>query len=334
MYESLGPFVLKDGERVEMGAVKGPEPDWSERMEALLAHKGDFWQWGNEQVLRHERGIDAYYYILHRDGQPFANVMTIEYRGVGILGHVYTKPDDRRKGAASALMGRLMAHFRGRGGQALYLGTGYGSPAYHIYRAHGFESVEPESGCMAAFTASPDIFHKAWFAPGPVAVRPLQWPHWPASPPLFVGDWPGAARCVPFRILGRQSTEGPALDRLKRESDSRDAGEAAVTSAVLEQAETSAVVGLSALGADPLWPRTVVVDVYCHPAFWGGAADLLQALDLPSAERYIAYSDAACPEKANALSASGFSQVALLPSRIAADRARTRLLDVTMWQKS
>ena len=25
--------------------------------------------------------------------------MTIEYRGVGLLGHVYTRPEDRRQGA-------------------------------------------------------------------------------------------------------------------------------------------------------------------------------------------------------------------------------------------
>ena len=279
MYESLDQFILKTGEPVEMGVVKGPEPDWSDRLEALLVHKGSYWKWGNEQVLRHERGIDAFYYILHRDGAPFANIMTIEYRGVGILGHVYTEPEDRRKGAASALLNRLMNHFRGRGGRALYLGTGYDSPAYHIYKTYGFESVEPGSGCMACFADSDEAFHKAYFAPGPVDLKPLQWTHWPTSSPLFVGDWPGSVRCVPFRIFGRQSTEGPALSRLKTESENRDAGKPAVTSAVLEHRESSAVVGLSAWGPDPLWPQTVLVDVYCHPTFWEKAPELLEALD-------------------------------------------------------
>ncbi|HAA73566.1 TPA: hypothetical protein DCE37_00380 [Candidatus Latescibacteria bacterium] len=40
---------------------------------------------------------------------------------VGLFGHVFTKPEERRKGAANA----LMEDFRQRGGKALYLGTGY-----------------------------------------------------------------------------------------------------------------------------------------------------------------------------------------------------------------
>ena len=39
--------------------------------------KGGVWQWGNEKVLRESLEIEAYFYILHRDGTPFANVMNI-----------------------------------------------------------------------------------------------------------------------------------------------------------------------------------------------------------------------------------------------------------------
>jgi GNAT superfamily N-acetyltransferase len=333
MYEALDRFALKTGESVEMGVVKGPEPGWSDRLEALLAHKGDYWKWGNEQVLRYDRGIDAFYYILHRDGAPFANIMTIEHRGVGLLGHVYTDPQDRRKGAASALLRRLMDHFSERDGQALYLGTGYNSPAYHIYRTCGFESVEPGSGCMSCFTASQEIFEKRYFSPGPADLKPLEWPHWPASPPLFVGGWPGSVRCVPFRILGRQSTEGPALRRLKDESENREAGKSAVTTAVLEHRETSAVVGLSAFSFDPIWPGTVLVDVYCHPDFWKKAPELIEALELPPAERRLAYADASCPVKEESLSAAGYRQIAHLPDHVATSRSRASLVDVTIWQK-
>jgi GNAT superfamily N-acetyltransferase len=334
MYEALDRFTLKTGEPVELGVVKGPEPGWSDRLEAFLAHKGDYWKWGNEQVLRYDRGIDAFYYILHRDGAPFANIMTIEYRGVGILGHVYTDPQDRRKGAASTLLRRLMDHFRSRDGQALYLGTGYDSPAYHIYRTCGFESVEPGSGSMACFTDSPQGFVGRYFARGPVDLKPLQWAHWPASPPLFLGDWPGSVRCVPLRILGRQSTEGPALRRLMVEFENREAGKPAVTTAVLEHRETSAVVGMSAYAPDPIWPGTVLVDVYCHPDFWRRAPELIEALELPSAERRLAYADASCPAKGESLSAAGYRQVACLPHHTAACRDRTTLVDVTIWQKS
>ena len=101
-----------------------------ERIEALLGHKGEEWQWQNSRCARDDLGIDVYYYILHRDGVPFANMMTAECAGVGHFGHVWTRPEDRRKGAADQLMGLQMEDFRGRGGRALYLGTGFDSAAY------------------------------------------------------------------------------------------------------------------------------------------------------------------------------------------------------------
>ncbi|MDE2887154.1 MAG: hypothetical protein OXR72_03005 [Gemmatimonadota bacterium] len=52
MYEPVDTITLKSGERVEAGVVKGPDPDWAERIEALLEHKGEMWRWGNTMVLR------------------------------------------------------------------------------------------------------------------------------------------------------------------------------------------------------------------------------------------------------------------------------------------
>ena len=106
MYTSMGQVVLKVGERVEMGVVRGPDIQWAPRLEEMLAHKGDPWVWQNATVLREDVGIEARFYVLHRDGLPLANIMTAERAGVGIFGHVWTQPRDRRQGAASAVAGR------------------------------------------------------------------------------------------------------------------------------------------------------------------------------------------------------------------------------------
>ena len=166
MYHQLNLITLKSGEVVQAGVVQGPDLDWAERVETLLSHKGPSWRWGNEQVLRTQTGLDVFFYLLHRDGDPFANIMTIEYRGVGLLGHVYTRPEDRRQGAAMQLMACLMEHFRQRGGQALFLGTGYDTPPYHIYRVNGFAGVEPESGYMDYYSTSQDEFDTSVFRAG------------------------------------------------------------------------------------------------------------------------------------------------------------------------
>ena len=100
MYERLDMVRLKSGEEVELGVVIGPDLDWADRIdEDLLGHKGPTWRWGNRLVLTEAMDLEAYFYILHRDGVPFASVMNIEYQGIGILGHVFTKPEDRRQSA-------------------------------------------------------------------------------------------------------------------------------------------------------------------------------------------------------------------------------------------
>ncbi len=333
MYTSLGSVQLKSGEAVEVGVVSGPDLEWAERVERLLGHKGPVWQWQNAATVRRDLGIEPRFYLLHRDGDPLANIATFTHRGTGHFGHVWTRPADRRQGAASQLMGLQMAHFRAQGGQALFLGTGYDSAPYRIYASHGFVGSEPKSGQMEYYAQRKAQFEAQYFARGAVGIEEVQWRHWPASAALFLGDFPGAVRCAPLELLGRASTEGPFLDLIEGEEQRREKGEPA-RARVLCQRATQAVVGLAVWGWDPLWPSTCVVEVYCHPAFWQEGGELLAALPLPEAERYVAYSDGDCPQKGEVLQITGFKQMARHARRVAPDRARTRLVDVVVWEKS
>ena len=334
MYTSMGPVVLKSAERVEMGVVRAPDIEWAPRLEELLAHKGDPWVWQNATVLREDVGIEARFYILHRDGLPLANIMTAELAGVGIFGHVWTQPPDRRQGAASAAMERLMADFRRRGGKALFLGTGFDSPAYHIYRRFGFESIEPGSGYMACYATSGDEFDSEYFAPGPAEIQELDWPHWPASAALFMGDFPGAVRCAPLGLVGRKSTEGPLLGPIRAERARPNGRDDMSTRALaLVSKATTAVLGLAVRKAHPLWPQTGLVDVYCHPAAWSAAGDLLAGVLSGATPRCVAYTDAACQAKADVLSAAGFAEAGSLPEWLPPDQAGGSPLDVTVWRK-
>ena len=213
MYQQLGTIKLKSGETVEAGVVRGLDLAWSQRVQKLLWHKGDPWNWQNTQVLENDLGLDVNFYLLHRDGDPFANMMTIELAGVGHFGHVWTQPADRQQGTSRSLMGLQMQDFAVRGGKALFLGTGYDSSAYRIYAAHGFASIEPESGYMAYYSQSQQEFEAAYFAPGQVEVQPLAWRHWPASVALFLGNFAGLVRCAPLQLIGRSSTKEHSCQR-------------------------------------------------------------------------------------------------------------------------
>lgn len=329
MIEHLDTVTLKTGEKVAASVVIGPEPAWAERVEQLLIHKGDFWNWQNSQVLRQNLGLDAHFYLLHRNGQPFANIMTIEHNGVGLFGHVWTNPADRQKGASRQLMTLQMAHFQQRGGQALFLGTGYDSVAYHIYTRFGFESIEPGSGLMHYYAEGQTQFEATYFAEGETKIMPLAWTHWPASAALFMGDFPGVVRCAPLKLFGRSNTEGPFLRVLYPQKDKA----APPRSYVLQNTTTSALVGFTTWDWHPLWPDTCLLDLYCHPNYWGQGSDLFAALTLPAAQRYIAYGDAGCVTKHQVLLEHGFQQTHVLHHRLASGVNQMADGDVIIFEK-
>lgn len=334
MYQRLDTVTLRSGETVEAGVVTGPDPAWAERLVKLLWHKGDPWNWQNAQVLERELGIDSFFYVLHRDGKPLANIMTIENAGVGLFGHVWTEPADRQKGASSLLMALQMQHFVERGGQALFLGTGYDSVAYHMYARFGFQSVEAGSGYMAYYQTTQANFEARYFArptrPSDLVIQPLQWPHWPASVPLFLGDFPGVVRCVRAHIFGRASSEGGLLPLLLEGEAQQQAGEPATT-VVLQNRVNGAILGLATYYDHPLWPATALLDLYCHPAYWPEAPTLLATLQLPAETRTVAYVDHEHQAKQTLLSAQGFQPVATLPHWLAATPSRNHPMDVLIF---
>jgi GNAT superfamily N-acetyltransferase len=332
MYEDLDRVRLKSGEQVEMGVVSGPDQEWASKVEVLLGHKGENWLWGNSRLLRDDLGIEGLFYILHRDGVPFANMMNVEFEGVGIFGHVYTVPEDRRQHAASELMPHLMSHFRARGGKALFLGTGFDSHAYHIYNANGFEGVEVFSGSMSYYRDSQSDFETSYFGQGAVSIEALDWIHWPVSPALFMVRRPGTIRLAGLGLFGQGSTEGSMLPLIRETLERREEGKPS-RMMVLRHEESSAVTGVAMHSRDRLWPHTCVVDLYCHPQFWDHGRSLLHSLSLPEADRYIAYCDLDFSEKEEILSSAGFVKNSVHEQRVAVNRAKTEYVDVGVWER-
>jgi len=332
MFQDMGKAKLKTGENVEAGVVLGPDLDWAERIEKLLYHKGDPWNWQNSQMLRSECGLDARFYVLHRGGVPFANISTFELAGAGLFGHVWTVPQDRQKGASSRLMSIQMGDFRARGGKALFLGTEYGSVAYRMYRKFGFHSVEAQSGYMEWYATSKRTFDGVYFAAGATELQALRWSHWPSSEALFLGDHACLVRSAPLRLIGRQSVEFVFLGPLQ-DAEARLVTNRPPRVKTLCSRETTAVVGLAAWDWHPLWEDVCLVDVFCHPDYWHAGPDLLASLSLPEARRYVAYADADCDRKRELLQVAGFEQTMVLKDWVADSRAQTAFRDVAVYER-
>lgn len=332
MYTELGTTKLRSGEEVRAGLVLGPDAEWATRIAPMLRHKGEPWNWQIESLLTRTLDVEPRFYILHRDGVPFANVMTVERDGVGIFGHVWTDEADRRQGASTRLIELQMADFTARDGRALYLGTGYDSPAYHIYTRFGFRSVEPGSDYMAYF-ADDDAagFDSAFFAPGPLAVEPLDWRHWPLLQPLCFDGAPQAVRNVGMQIIGRVIAEGGPMPFMQQNEARAAAGEppAAV---VLVNTETGSVHGVASAMEHPLWLGKTLVDLYCHGDAWSAGPALLDALALPADAELVAYCDAGATQQ-TFLSGYGFRPVASLPQWCSADVSGRRPVDVVVYRR-
>ncbi|MBN1674293.1 MAG: hypothetical protein JXR37_24810 [Kiritimatiellae bacterium] len=335
MYSDLATIALKTGETVKLGLVTGPDPEWAERMEELFAHKGEVWTWQISHMLRTELPIETRFYVVHRHGAPFSCVITCEQNGVGNFGHVFTKPEDRKKGAMSQLVKALMTDFRERGGRALCLGTGYQSVPYRIYEGVGFRGIEEESGAMAWHAGSAAEFEAGYFTSAPLELEDADWRHQPNLNSLFLGDFPGVVRCAPLDLVGRGTSKGEFLQVLRTQEQEREKGLPA-RAKVLRNTETQAVMGLATWRGwkQKLLGGTVcLVDVYCHPLAWNRGDELLAALALPEADTYIACSDPGCEAKSAVLRRAGYSMAATFEKRLPANSARSAFVDLIVFEK-
>lgn len=165
---------------------------WS-ALDDLIHHKGPPWLRDIEARLTH--GVDGAqdaYAVIPDGGRFLACACINKHNTVGILGHVYTRPEFRRRGYARALMETLLAWFEMMGGQDLYLGT-TSELDETLYRKFGFTPL-----------------NRAVWAPYDRLTMRRRHPRTPEAPyanlsgdisvrPLTRADWPELMRLLQHR---------------------------------------------------------------------------------------------------------------------------------------
>ena len=238
------------------------------------------------------------------------NITVVESldRPVGILQHVYTNPDHRRKGICDHLMQALTDDFRARGGRAVYLGTGYDTPPYHIYESFGFQG-RGETGKMNWFVE--DDFLARYFTPGPTVVRDTNWGDWPLLEALhaIMDGW--YLRSFTMEQYGHSDYEHvyPAV---------REAMQEGAIGAVKELVkEDGAIVGHAYLARWSKWPGAPwLLEFFIHPSFYADGEKLLRAMPLPDDVKVCAMADGAASERVQLLEACGFTREGILKRQI------------------
>ena len=301
MYDKLGEAVLKTNERMEVGVITAPDERHAEEVKQFLGHKGGNWEWHIERCVTEVLdALETRFYVGKVDGSIITNIMTVEHQGVGILGHVFTMPEQRRKGACKGVMAYQMEDFRQRTGRALYLGTGYNSHPYYIYHSFGFESVFPESGFMKYHVD--EDFEERYFAPTPAQPKSVEWHDWPKVTALSgIVGW-DALRSLKWSVYGPTNMEGGFLG-FKHDLETEDGYE----DAKLLISADGAIVGWATVSRDERWrPASAVLDLFFHPNFADDVPVLLSSVAFPDA-KVQCYVDSGAKQKAAVLETAGFT---------------------------
>jgi hypothetical protein len=311
MHTILATETLKTGERLTIECVVPPAPEREAQIRPFLGHKPPNYRAHIEAALTGAcDALETRFYIGLLDGEMVGNIMTVEAGGIGIFGHVHTREDQRRKGICDAIMRWQMEDFRQRQGHVLLLGTGYQSPAYRIYAAHGFRDWPVgKPGTMRYDSAPQEEFESRFFAPVPCTPVPARWKHWPLVALLATVPVPATLRSLTFNLWGVGLLEGPYSQFLTAYSSRPE------TAAAVLESETGAVTALATCVPDSRWPGIHLLDLFAHPvATIEDLAGLLESLPLPNTP-VQSYADPRDPQKIAALELVGFRKTAVLPQQ-------------------
>ncbi|HAZ63925.1 MAG TPA: hypothetical protein DCZ72_10005 [Armatimonadetes bacterium] len=254
MITSLGSATRRDGRTAELVLMTTPEPADVPGLVDLLGHKGDSWREHVTRAVAGElEGLETRFYLALDGGRAVSNIMLVEFGGVGILGHVFTRPEHRRQGLCEALFGVLKPEFVARGGRRLLLHTGYDSAPYHIYLRQGWVDVTAGSGFMQWQPGAPTQLAGPWH------VGPYRWGHWPALAEVFADGGEHGLQARGLGMFGPDCFEGPGLEL-------KVAAERGECEAWVVDDASRRAAALAVLSADREWPGWRNLDLVCAPA--------------------------------------------------------------------
>lgn len=308
MYDKLGDVPLRAGDNMEIYLVKTPDNYYRDRVLAFLGHKGEIWQWHTDLSFRGELGeLETRFYIGSMGDRIIGNVSTWEQGPLGILGHVFTAKDQRRKGVFKSLLAACIQDFRRRGGKILILGTPTDAPWNHVYKGFGFRSITEGSEVMR-YDVDPN-FERSYFQSGKLHCREPEWKDWPAVSVLYSvqGGW--YVRSVNYSIFGPFDYEDKFLYDTKKIRKGKCQARVLLT-------ERESVVGYATLTPDDRWDRKIwLLDFFLHPLSKSHAVSLLKTMLWPE-EKVQCYVEADAHEKIAALSAQGFQKEAVFSKQV------------------
>ena len=307
-------YPLATGEALTVRVLEPPLGEYAGRIE--------YW-WRDVRAPLLAGGLAATSldrFVVGEVGGAYAGSMTYaaprDGADVAVLGMVWTREDQRRKGIARTLLQHTLADFRAGGGQAMYLCT-TNPHAYALYARAGFRPLVGDG--MRYLAPGSDDFDRTYFAPaGPATVRDATWGDLARAAALYnqpLPDWLVKDYHAPRRVFRDVRYESHYLRVWKPASEGRGC------LLVLENPRRRVVGIASAVETDSFYEQHVrLVDCWACPAYLDALPGLLDALAERAAgggaevlQAFLAASDRA---KEDAFLAAGFRHEARLRDRL------------------
>lgn len=316
-------YRLATGDDLVVRVLEPPLGEYAERIEYWWSDVREAMVWGDLAAT----SVD-HFVVGEIDGE-YVGSMTYGVprttRDLAILGMVWTRPDQRRKGISRHLLAHTLVDFRAGGGIAMYLCT-TNPHAYALYHQAGFRSLVGDG--LRYVTPGNENFDTTFFVgAGPASIRPAEWGDIARVSALYnrpEPDW--LIKDYPRRVFADRRFEGNFVRIWKPVNDRRG------VALVLENPHQRVIGIASAIEVDSQAEQhALTLDVFAAPAYLEQVPALLEATitaadDQGNAEVVQCWVADADATKVDLLRAAGLTEEARLRDRLAVGDSRSDLL--------
>jgi len=306
MWSTIGEAQLKTKEIMEIYMVKAPDGYYRHSITSFLGLNKGIWLWHLNLAFRGELDeLEFRFYLGQIKGRIISNVSTWEYGSIGIVGHLFTAEEHRRKGACTVLMKTQIQDFLKRGGKILI--GGFKETSYSIAKNLGFKSIVKDSEVMRC-----DLFpnfEKVYFHTDKTWCREPMWKDWPGVSLLFTVREGWYLRSMKHKIFGPFDYEDYFLE------DMREQLKGICMSKVLVTQKDSIVGYVTLTLRHHLNNSFWLLDFFIHPSNVSHAHTLLEAINWPKG-KIRCYVEGDNREKQDVLLTRGFQEKMILKKHI------------------
>jgi hypothetical protein len=301
MWRKIGEISLRTGEIMEVYMVRTPDPHYGRDIVSFLSMSipnEELWLWHLNLAIHGELDeLESRFYIGLLTNRIISNVTTWKYGAIGIVGHLFTVEEHRRKGACTGLMKAVIQDFRKHDGKILI--GGFRETSYPIAKNLGFKSIVDHCEVMHCYLDP--HFESEYFRTKNVFCRDSMWKDWPGIGLLFGIREGEYLRSIKHKIFGNFDYEEHFLE------DMRERLKGLCISKVLTS-EKGSIVGYATLTykhelKDNFW----LLDFFVHPENMSYADNIFDAMGFPTG-KIRCYVDSKAEEKHVLLLKRGFKK--------------------------